>query len=222
MVLIAEKIVYSSSISRRSTRKYFFDAVADFDDIVEDKYKSNSRMVEQISNNVQFTTSYLFRRKSDCLSPDAHLTLKSKNPNELLHLSSLKKVNVFKRASNSGFRQSFTFPSLKRSQEMIRFPHQKSEVYSSKDRNPNRGLYLVRAKKSSSLSSAVNGNDFNINYSDTVPTQITDSEDVQGKIIASFSVNVLTSIILFLICNFLSPITCLESLSLSQINIKSL
>lgn len=145
----------SCSLSRRSTKKYFFDAVADFDDIVESKNQWESKFVGPLSKTIQSTTSF-YGEKSECshqkLSP-SQLTLQSKNSNELSDLSSFKKVNVFKRASNSDFRRPFTFSTWERSQELNRVPYEKSQVYLTKERSPNQGYYFVREKKPCGYSS---------------------------------------------------------------------
>lgn len=61
MTLIAIKIPYTFTLRVRSTRKYNFEEVADFDDIVEDNYEWKSRLAGGIPESTQYPTTMYFR-----------------------------------------------------------------------------------------------------------------------------------------------------------------
>lgn len=141
LILIATKVFQSCSISSPSTRKYFFDSVADFDDIVENNYEGNSGNGGIASESVESTSFY-----HKTLSPIDHIARKSKNSYEISDINNIKKMNMFKRASNSAFRRPFALPTWKRSQDINKLPYEMSKVYLTKDHTPEKSLYFVKAK----------------------------------------------------------------------------
>lgn len=78
MTIISINLPYIFTLRARSTKKYNFEEVADFDDIVEDNYEWKSRL--GFSGSTQNPSSVYFRN-SDTLQEKASSNSDSKSEN---------------------------------------------------------------------------------------------------------------------------------------------
>lgn len=152
LILVTIKLPYSCTYIRKSTRRYFFDAVADFDDIVENNNNNNyewkSKFNRAFSERISSTSSY-HKKRSTC--PDQKSTVKTQanaeteNPHFKLDQSRLRKMSLFRRNSDSNVRALPTFVPWKRSQDSNEIPFEKCKSHLVPDRRPDGGFYYVRA-----------------------------------------------------------------------------
>lgn len=151
-ILTVAKVLDTTSISRSSTKKYYFDDIADFDDIVEinNDGKHDREEAPLSKKSAPSSTEKNFNSISTSYTP------------KLLHIQASKKLQGIKNRQSRIFSPKKTLkrvPFLDESDtasvepyRLIKENHmfEKPEVFVVKDHFPRRGYFMVKEKRTTS------------------------------------------------------------------------